>query len=379
MFSYQVLKEMAFGLVGIYVPILLYTHGVSLFHIVALFTLQSATHGTMTFVAGRSVLLRLGLKHSFVVASFFFIGAFIVLQYGVSLEILLLWALCSGTANALYASTYHSYLALTIDRRSAGQEIAWLAILVTIVDIAMPFVGALSILLFGFNNMLAVGSVLLLASVVPLFFSREIDTSRQIHLKGAAHLKAFWSARKEIAWSTVGKGFDGASNPLWDSLYIYKLLGGIESLGILTSVVSLLQIVSNYVGGRRMDAKKSAFGLGISGSIFARVLTFASFHPYIAIMSESANYAIKPLFDTAYNAAFYKRLRGDDTISMVIAHENTWHAAHVCAMVVITIGTYFFGWYAFLITGVFMIIGKLIVRAQRVGALEQAESARSSV
>ena len=189
-------------------------------------------------------------------------------------------------------------------------------------------------------------------------------------MPGLSHIRAFWKSKKKIAWSTVGNGFAGSSSPLWDSLYIFKLLGSIEFLGVLTSVISFIQIISNYIGGQRLDKNKSAFNLGISGSIFARLLTFVSFYPYVAIMSESLNYAIRPLFSTAYNATFYKQMRGTDTVSMVVAHENVWHAANVFAMILITVGTYFFGWYAFLITGVFMIVGKMIIRAERVGAPE---------
>ena len=209
MFSFQVLRELAFGLVGIFVPVYLYTHGVSLFHILALFTLQSTLHGLVAFLVGRSVLLKIGLKHSFVLANFLFIASFITIQQGVALSHLLLWALFNGSANAIYASSFHSYLTLTIDDRSAGKEMGWLAIGVIMIDVITPFVGATCILLFGFSNMFAIGSLFVLASAIPLFFSSEVDISNQIHLKGTSHLKEFWRSKKKIAWSTVGAGFDG--------------------------------------------------------------------------------------------------------------------------------------------------------------------------
>ena len=373
MFSFQVLKELAFGLVNIFVPIYLYIQGVPLFYIMLAFTGRTALHSIIALFFGRFVLFRLGIKHTFILTTILYIISFIIIAQGTSFLWIVLWVLFAGVANSFYAGAHHSYLALTLDKRSAGKEVAMLYILTIVVGIITPFVGAILILIFGFQSMLFVGSVLLVVSVVPLFYSPEINILNQIIVPGFSYLPTFWREKKRVAWSVVGNGLDASHDPLWQPLYMYKLLGGIKMLGALASVVAFLQIFSHYIGGRRSDENKSDFELGIKGSIFARLFTFVSFHPYIAIFSETANSVIHPLFSMPFRAAFYKELRGVKTISYVVAHEVVWHTSNTIAMVILSISVYFIGWYAFLVVGILMILGKMIIRSQRVGARIEVE------
>ncbi|MDB4984748.1 MAG: Major facilitator superfamily [Patescibacteria group bacterium] len=379
MFAYQVFKELAFGLVSIFVPIYLLIHHVPLFWIMVAFTGRSLIHGITAHLIGRIALLKIGIKHTFVITTILYIASFAVIRQGTAPEWIALWAAITAVANALYSCSYHSFLSLKMDERSAGREVALMAIISMVVGIATPLVGAVLISIFGFKYMFMVGSGFLFLAVIPLLFSPEIPTEGQVHLRGFSHYRAFWKSNRDVVISTLGNGFDGSSDPIWDSLYLYKLFGGLRALGAMTSVVSFVQMCAHYVGGRRVDQKKSGFSLGISGSIFSRILVFASFHPYIAIMSETMNSVIRPLFSTAFSTAFYRKLRGANTISFVAAHETIWHSAHVVAMIVITIGVYFIGWYAFLISGAFMILGKLMIRSQRVGADEIEKTAVTAV
>ena len=368
MYAYQVLKGIAFGLVGIFVAVYLYTAGVAIHNIVALFALGSFIHGLICLLFVRGVLFKIGIKHTFIIATLGFIASFLVIRQGVSPSYLILWALLDGIANAFYASAYHSFVALNMDEQIAGKEVALLSIFTIIINIITPVVGSFLILIFGFEHMFLIGSILLIFSVVPLFLSAETRVTNQIRLSGFAHIKKYRTANKKIFWSTIGNGLDASSDPMWDALYMYKIVGGLKNLGILKSIFSFLQIFAFYFGGKRMDEKKSVFNFGINGSIMARMLTFVSFYPFVAIMSETANSIVRPFFATSYAATWYKEIRGSYAISHVVAHENIWHLAHAGAMGVIALGAYFFGWYSFLLAGAFMIIGKFIIKKQQVGA-----------
>lgn len=368
MFTFQVFKELAFGLVSIFVPIYLLTQGVPLFWIMVMFTGRSAIHAIMSHLIGQIALFKIGIKHTFIITTLLYIASFLIIKQGIAPHWIALWGIITGTANALYTCSYHSFLTLKIDEHTAGREVAMLSIIAMVVGILTPVVGAVLISIFGFQYMLLVGSAFLVISILPLLISPEIDTSEQVQITGTAPYKELWKSNRAVVISTIGNGLDGASDPLWDSLYLYKLVGGIKALGALTSVVSFVQMGTQYLGGKRVDQKRSGFGIGISGSIAARFLVFASFHPYIAIMSETANSVIRPLFSTAYSTGFYRAMRGAHTLSWISAYETIWHSAHVFALTLVTIAVYFIGWYAFLLAGVFMIIGKIMVRSQRVGA-----------
>jgi|GEM_PF-4644392 hypothetical protein len=374
MFLFQVLKVTAFGLINIFVPVYFLVHGISLPVILLIFTAQSAVHGTTALLLGKITLFNVGIKHTFIITTFLYIASFIVIKQGVAFNWTVLWVVLTGAADALYSCSYHSFLSLKVDDRSAGKEVAAMSILAMLVGILTPFGGAVLITIFGFQRMFLVGSIILALSVVPLLFSREIDISEQTYLKGLSNIRQLWESKKRIFISTIGHGLDGTSSPLWDSLYIYKLLGGIKLLGGVTSVISFIQMISNYIGGSRIDRNKDGFNVGISGSIFARLFMFIAFHPYVALMSETLDSATRPLFSTAYDTIFYKSLRSSNTISYVAAHEVIWHTAHVCAMIIIVIMSYFVGWYAFLVAGVFMIAGKIIMRKQGVGLAEIAKA-----
>ncbi len=367
MFFFQLIKNIGTGIIGVFIPIYFYTQGFSILSIMIIFTIWTTLHGLFAFLFARSVLFTIGIKHAFVLAVGLQALSFLVIQQGTSPLLVGVWLLIVGFVEAIYASAHHSYIALSIDDASAGKEVAALSSAAVFAGIVTPFIGAILIGLFGFQHVFTAGSVLLMASTIPLFFSSEVSIATQTRLYGLDHLREFWKSNKPIYISTIGNGLNGTTSPLWDSLYIYKLLGGIELLGGLRSVVSFIQICTNYIGGKRSDSHKSTFLFGINGSIFVRMFTFVSFHPYIAMMSEAVDSMVAPLFATSYSAKFYKNMKGDHTISRVVAHENIWHIANALAMVVITVGVYFIGWYSFLIVGVFMIAGRLILKKQRVG------------
>jgi MFS family permease len=369
MFFFQLIKNMGTGIIGVFIPVYFYTQGLSILSIMIIFTVLSALHGLFAFFLGGSIVFKIGIKHTFVLVVILQALSFLIIKQGTDLIHISLWVVLAGFVSALYSIAHHSYIALNIDDSSAGKEVAVLSTAAIFAGILTPFMGGLLISLFGFQHVFTVGSALLLASVIPLFFSAEVSIVNQVRLFGLDRFREFWKSCRPIALSTVGNGFNGSSAPLWDSLYMFKLLGGIQLLGALSSVVSAIQICVSYFGGSRSDAHKSVFTVGINGSIFARMFTFVSFHPYIAMMSEAIDGILFPLFATAYSAKFYKTIKGEHTISRVVAHESIWHTANVFALCVITLGVYFFGWYAFLLVGVFMITGKLIIRKQKVGLI----------
>lgn len=363
-FLFQILKGLAFGLINIFVPVYLYTSGVPLVIIMGLFTLRSLLHLIAAQSIVRAVLFRVGVKHLFALSMLLYMLSFFIIQQGIESIHLLGWVIASGVANAFYAIAHHSYLTLTIDEKKAGSEIALMTISIILFGVLTPFVGSIAIILFGFSNMFLVGAFFALVSVVPLFFSQEIDITAQVRISGINHIREFWKHKRPLALSAIGNGLDGSSDPLWNSLYIFKVLGGIKSVGILTSVVTFIQMITHYISGKRADRNQKSFELGLKGSILARMLTFAAFHPSIVVMSETMNSIIHPLFGTAYRVSFYKEMRSSYALSYIAAHEVIWHMAHTAALIVITVAVYFVGWYAFLVTGVFMIIGKTIVLAR---------------
>jgi hypothetical protein len=373
MFLFKILKEIAFGLLDIFIPIYFLTQGMPISIIMVIFTVRSLVHGLTVLSFGKKVLFKLGIKHTFTLTTLLYILSFIDITQGLTLGYIILWVLLIGVADALYASSYHTFLSLKVDNKKAGKEVAIMEIIAVIVNIATPFLGAVFIAIFGFKHMFVVGSIILLISTIPLFFSKEVDISGQIYKKGLSNLRDFRNHKKKIFISTIGNGLQGSGDPLWSSLYIYKLLGGIEILGGITSGVSFVKIFSFYLSGKRIDKGKSMFNTGINGSIFARFFIFGSFNPYIAVMSNTLEGAISPMFSIPYNTIFYKSLRGENTISYVIAHEIVWHTTHVCAMILVTAMTFFIGWYAFLLAGIFIIIGKLLLRSQKVGIVNRIE------
>lgn len=367
MFFFQVLKEVAFGLISIFIPVYLLVQGIPLYQILGIYTLRSVVHGVVAYYLAERVLIGAGIKHTFSITTLLFVASFLIIEQGVSAWYLVAWILLDGAANGLYASAHHSFLSINVDKRSAGGEVAFLAILSTLVGIATPFIGAVVISIFGFKHILLVGSCVLLASTIPLFMSKETDVSNQVIVKGFRAVRMYWKEKNNLFWSSAGNGLVGSGHPLWDSLYLFRLLGGIRYLGALRSVMSFLQILANYMGGRRSDNHQSAFSVGINGSILSRILTFAAFHPYVAIMTESLNSAIRPLFATAYHSSFYRQLKGPYAISMVIGHEVAWHTSNVIAGIIITISAFYIGWYSFLVAAVFMLLGDIINRKQGVG------------
>jgi len=367
MFAFQLVKNLAIGLIGIFVPIFLYQQGISITIIVLLFAARGLIHMFTALFIARPLIFHIGFKHSFLAAIIISAFSYLALSQNMSTSWLTIWLLCEAISHGIYSTDFNSYMSLCADKNKTGREIAFLSILSHTINIVAPFVGAILIVSLGFPIMFKVACFLLIFSTVPLFFSKETSITNQKRLSAMLCVKYFWQKKRKVAISTIGDALDSLSHPFW-SIYVYFLLGGITLFGSLLSFVSFLQVIVMYISGTNYDKHKSTFRLGINGGILARCVALFAFSAPIAVASDILINLAGPLYTAPRAAALYNQLRGEETISMIVGHETIWNLFNAAALLVLVPFIYLLGWYSFplFITGV--IAGKFIIKSQGIGA-----------
>lgn len=367
MFAFQFIKGLAFGLVGIFIPVFLFQSGVPLFHILLFYTAGSIFHGFTALFLARPLLHSIGLKKSFIISLILYALSFFFLHQGIAPIFLFGWALSSFLADGIYWPTHHSFVSISSDHGKTGRETAALSIVTQISTIITPFLGAILALIFGWSSMFTVAIFLIIISAFPLFLTKSphLSKTNQI-LSPKASLKKYCRKFPGIRLATMAKGLDDSNYPIWN-IYLFSLLGGLKLFGGLISSLAFIQTIATYLSGKKRDANQSTFSLGIKSSLTARTIAMGGFVPHIAVLSDALNGLASPFYLTPFMAKLYQQCRGKHTISLISAFEFLWHLGHSAGMILVTTAVFFFGFHAFLLSIFLIIIAKWIMKTQKFG------------
>ncbi len=251
------LRSFGFGVIGIFIPVFLYNSGVTLQGVFLFYGLFFLLRVPLSIVAALTV-ARIGPKHTIAMSTIVIITFFgMLLSYDAVGWPLLFLALIFTIANGLFFIAYNVDFSKINHKKHGGKELGWLYIFERIGSALGPIVGGLVANLIAPEATIVLAILVLLGSLVPLFFSNEpVRIHQKITFRGfRSHLRA----GEFIAVSSFNVQ-NVANNVLWPLLIAvliftddtYVKLGGIIGLSMAVSIFSA------HMYGKFLDNRKGS-------------------------------------------------------------------------------------------------------------------------
>lgn len=255
-------KTTAESFVGVFVPIYLLIHGLSLKAVFTYSFLVFVTTFLSLLIALKSNQY-LGMKKTMVVGILLTIGFYLLLHGLVKGNEYQLIALVDGMSLGFYFGAYNMLLTKAVTRGREGRGASVQQIAGIMAGVIGPTIGALVIIGLSFQSLFLIVTALLVIAPIPLFFSKEVHAKRQSLEISNLIFRKPTRADKAVFLQGVIYG----SSTFWP-VYIYLHYSNLRALGILTTVASALTIAATYLIGSSVD-KRQRLAYRLGGLLYA--------------------------------------------------------------------------------------------------------------
>ncbi len=264
------LRSFAAGMIIIFEPIYLFTYfGESLPKTLIYFGFISMLFGVFAPLGGK-ILARIGVKHAMLASMPFLFLYYLLLSLLDSHTSFMLVVLAIAVRvmhNFLYWPAFHTDFSRVSIKEKRGEQVGLRSIAVSLGAVSGPIIGGLIITQLGWSFLFGLVLLILIASVVPLFFSPEIHESYSDSFEKAfldIFSKKFW--KSSIAMGAAGIEF--MINLILWPIFLFTLSITFFTLGIITSASLVLGVLFTLYIGRLSDRIPSKHRLLFIGSIF---------------------------------------------------------------------------------------------------------------
>lgn len=278
------LKNLAFSMAGIFVPLFLFIDlNYPLTKVAWFFIIYSlALMFTAPFAA--KFTSKYGIKHGILISMFGFIIYIILLATLPHHGLYFLPALIWGIANSFYWINFHTDFAKFSDKKNRGQEVSMWFISAFLGILLGPILGSIIITFLGFTTLFVIVSLIFLLSAVPLFLTSEVYEPVKFSIKDLfdkSHLKE--------TYFYLTYGFKTMISQFALPIFIFMLLNKYISLGIIASFAALGSIIIGYIVGKLSKNEEREWRMIKFGSLFHSIgwffLLFVKTFVQIAIVN----------------------------------------------------------------------------------------------
>lgn len=333
-YIFQALLMFVKSLVGIFVPVYLYSKGYSL-EIVLFYSIMVSVVFILSIPPAIRIISRLGFRYSLLLSIPLYIIHLTSLSYIDAHPIFfnLTW-LSFGIYAAIFWPAFHSEVAVNSSKSKRGSEIGTLEIITTIVGTLAPMIGGFTLEYFGYLELLFISTVLLFLSVIPLMFSRDV----RLH-KYEFGYKDFVRLTKDRKWKNskiafVCEGIEvGLSFLIWPILLFILLDNNFFILGSLLTFISFVSVLAigylkGYIDKHSKDRMLKTMTRFFSFGWFLRlvVLFLGSILLYFI---ETFAKLIRNIFMLPFMAIFYDNAKKGSYMDYIILREFYLHLAKI--------------------------------------------------
>lgn len=256
------------SLIAIFIPALLIEHGYSVREVIYYYCIFNIIDVPLNFLAfylikktGARWVIALGTISS---AIYFIILGFLQKE---TFIILLILAFFDALYDALYwVSHLYFFIQAEPKKRKINEDMGTLNIVKQLGSVIGPFLGAVLVLSpLGSNGALIFTIILLLISLVPLFYIRHV-IDKPLSEKLPSPRKFFRSViEKKNHWSLALNSMHGTVDGIIWPLFIFLTIGSIKSLALLSVAISIAGIAVTYLSVRStaLVREKELIGGGI--------------------------------------------------------------------------------------------------------------------
>jgi len=352
-YANSIIRTIAFGLVGIFIPIYFLKLGHSLnsvlIYLIIYFLSLLFFSSFVPYVESK-----IGLKKTITLGCIF-VGLFLLsvvflAKYESTLPFL---ALFFGFAQAFYWVPLNADFSLQIKEGSAGKSFGTWGFLVSLAGLLTPTVGGLLLSFFEFDILLIIGAILIWASVIPFLLSPDYQV-----LPRKKFLDIIFSKEKELFFEFFSEGMILGVFVIWP-IYIYYINPGYLFIGIMSTIAGVATAFFKYFYGILSDKFSKIFLLKFGTMFMIFILIFA--YLFKDIYSISIISFVLGFFFTMHNTpleTFFSEYSKEDPIKWMTLREFGLCLGRIVSLLILFF-TYSFE-YIFLSAAVFSLFFLLV-------------------
>ena len=260
-----VLFNLAINLTYIFEPIFLYGLGYTLIQILFYYVIVYVAYAVTIFPAAK-LTGKIGFKHSILLGMIFYI-LYLILLYQIKFHpiLFLIAPIFFALQKSFTWPPYNADVAIHNLKDQRGREVGVLFSLIEVACIIGPMLGGFVLYQFGFPMLFTLASVILLASVYPLFRSPEIYSRHEFRFKNFMDILRRYPRNFFAYW---GYAEDLMLMSLWP-LFMFFALPEVFSIGTIVTVASLIAIMVMLYLGKLFDNSKKLLLLPIGAVFYA--------------------------------------------------------------------------------------------------------------
>ncbi|HEY4496929.1 MAG TPA: hypothetical protein VI432_02165 [Candidatus Paceibacterota bacterium] len=242
----------------------------------------------------------------------------------------------------LFNTGYHINFSSAADDGYVGREVGTRYMIGALVQFASPFIGGVIITLFGFDKIFIIGSALLLAAVLPMFFFpvrniKNLKVAPIFDFIKDKHLRPINLSGAGYAMESVVYRF------IWP-IFIFLAIGNLEEFGGLISAGLLASAIVTYLVGFLSDAHRRRKILYIASSFMAFIWSFRSIlaTPFLVAGSHIIGNLSNASMMVAWSSQYYKVARMMESSALfILSREMIFNITRIVFLPILMLAAYF--------------------------------------
>jgi len=326
------INSFAFSLVGIFIPIYLLQVGFSLTQVFTFYAVRYTSIFAFAFL-GMYIAQSTGLKHILyarlpIMISFLY---FLSTLDGTGIFYLFV-SIIHGLQVALYWMPMHSLFIKNSTRKHLGEEVGKWFSFPKMLTVFGPLLGGLIVIKFGFNVLFLVVSIILLLSIFPLYYTKEIKPHVSFKLKEG--LKMF-KKYPMYFFAAMGEGVFLATEGIIWPIFVFLILGDILAIGYVGTLLGVGSASFILFLGRMLDKydMKRILHIGVP---FVTVLwitrIFATTEYRIYVITLVAGFLVS-LLTVPFTSITYRLAKKNNIDEFILFRETALAISRVLVMV----------------------------------------------
>jgi len=349
-FTSIAIRSLALGMILIFEPIYLYLYfGKSLSLTILFFAAIYGLYGLLAVYGGK-IMAKISLRRSMLFSHFFFFGYYLCLFFIYQSFLLLPFAIIlKAIGMTLFWPAFHTDFARFSERGYQGREVGKMNIAFSAPVIISPIIGGLILAAAGYSGLFTTVLVVLLASAIPLFLSKETHVIYSDSYQKAWE-RIFKKENQKTSLAFVADSIEIGINFLLWPLFMFILAISYTAMGGITTFALGMAALFTLYMGRISDTVINRVWFLNMGSFLtsmAWIIKYFVVTPFDAFLAQTLYRICRTSASIPFQTFFYKKasLKGAEVDEFIVYRE-----------IIINLSRFFF---FLILAGIFLITSKV--------------------
>ena len=336
LYIFQAFMSFAKSMIGMFVPVYLYSLGFSISEII-IYGIGVSVAFLFFIPLAVKTIKKIGFKYTFLLTVPIYFSHIITLNYIDTNPALfhLAW-ITIGMYIAFFWPAFHSEMALNGTKSHRGSEVGTLQIITTILRSFGPFIGGVILGTLGYWDLLITISVIVSIGLIPLLFTQDIKL-KNYDFGFRDYIRLIKSKKHNLAKiAFAAEGIEGHALGvfIWP-IIVFLLLGqDFVKLGILLTVVSLIGVMFIFYFKKYIDKNNKNKILKVTTKLLSLHWFFKalilSFGGVFLFFVESLSKLIGGVFGLSFMSIFYNNAKkAGEYMDYIILRELYLHVTKI--------------------------------------------------